>query len=540
MLNRLLRITLNRSVLSWMALRLIILMAAGLALSYPLHRDTFTTYYNHEIIKLHTLNLKDLGKILASRFAYLLEVEDLITLQKEMNDNFGMMGFVITDCSQKDAPCPDEKMIFTSGKTLPWKNFPTVSDLRKAPYAILYGATPLAPDRFTRGRFVQEVDDQGNLVGRQVLGRLYLINNLPSSFADDFANWLKRPFADVGPHRIYLKTVSVALTGAFLTWIFIELFMAGRRLQLSVARQRADELHAAADNYLKQLEDKNQLIMDQIDYSMEQFTAYTERIRALELKLQDDAELREVAELLVQEIEQAGLTESRRYAEELDAVRRESEQLQHKLADYEKATARQKEQMEKEMALAFRPMFTNPFEQKVYDALQESHQAQAGEWLVIPNFNVGVGKNFSQFTDCLVVTEEAVIVVEAKNYPGAIVTDGDMENSKWYYHNPKRREIRCIWGLNPYHQINQYCMSVLTLINTRSRWKLGVYGILVFPNQSDTTPLGSLGNFYAAVPLGRLVETIQTFQAAARKNRPSVRRPTITQIEDMLRGRKND
>jgi hypothetical protein len=529
----------NRKLIFWAFLRFVMIVVLALAASYPVHKQTYSAYFNRTVIKLHTLNISQLAVDLTTKFSYFLEVQDLISLQQELNAQFGLFGFVITDCTREVKACPEQKIVFTSSQSLPWKKYPAEASLPEHPYSILMGAVPLVPDRYMRGRFVQEVDENGNTIGREILGRLYLISNIPHDFEEDFIGWLKKPLRDIGPHRIYLKTVAVFLFGAWLISLSLELFLGKRRLQQQVARQRHEELRATADSYLKQMEDKNQLLIEQQDYSMEQFAAYAARIRELESRQQNDTELQSFTEEIIAELEEVTRQQRQRNEEELSKTRQEMDQLQAKLYEFEHAVNKQKAELGKELETAFRPLFTNPFEQRVYEMLANSQPALNNEWLIIPNFNVGIRKNFSQFTDCLVVSKDGVVVIEAKNYPGLIVADGDAENSKWYYHNPKRREMKCPWGLNPYHQINHYCMSVLTLLNSRGRWKMPVIGVIVFPNQADLSSIGSqMGSFYCLVTIGKMVEAIERLFQEARRTLPPGRRPTLEQVDNVLRGRK--
>jgi hypothetical protein len=528
----------HRKVLIAILLRFAVLASIATIAAYPVFKHTYVTYFNRTVIKLHTLNISQLAAELTKTFSYHLEVEDLISLQQELNAQFGLFGFVITDCTQLEQACPEQKILFTSSNELPWKKYPAEKDLDGHPFSILQGAAPLVPDRFVRGRYVQEVDAEGNVVGRQVLGRLYLISNLPHDFDEDFLNWLTQPFRDVGPHRIYLQTLGAFLLGALLISLSLELFLAKRRLKLKLARLRTEELRTKADSYMKQMEDKSQLLQEQQEYAMEQFAAYAARIKELESRLKDDNELQSLAEDIIVELEDASRQQRQQYEAAQEQAQQELQQLQSRLVEYEQAAAQKKEELGRQLETAFRPLFTNPFEQRVYDALATSPRAASGEWRIIPNFNVGIRKNFSQFTDCLVVTTDGVIVIEAKNYPGAIVADGDPENSKWFYHNPKRREIRCPWGLNPFHQINHYCMSVLTLMNTRGRWKMPVFGVIVFPNQADLGFMGeTMGSFYHLATIGKLVEKVEQLLIESRRSLPVGRRPTVQQVEDMLRGR---
>lgn len=528
----------TRQLLTASLIRFILVLGATALFSYPLYRDAFSTYYNREVIRLHTLDVKEMAKRLAGLFSYLLEIEDIITLQRELNENFGTFGLVITDCPVPNGPCPSERILFTSSLSLPWKRTPLPEDLSRTASVPLYGAVPLSPTHLEK-RETHPPDDRSPAAAEPlVLGRLYLFNNLPSDFSEDFSGWLRHPFRDTGPHRVYLKITIGLLLLSLLFWFSIELFLANRRLQLELVRRRSDELRMTADSYLKQLEEKDSLISELETYALEQFETYSEKIRELEHRVRDGSEFQSIAEELITELEQEKARQSERYASELSQVRHDMEELRKKLMEYEQASEARKRELDQEMEDSFRPVFTNPFERKVFETLAHAPRTENGEWRVIPNFNVAVGRNFSQFVDALVITPTAVIVVEAKRYPGLITPEGDMENTRWYYHNPSRREIRCMWGLNPYHQINQYCMSVLTLINTRCRQKLPVFGILVFPDTADISPLGSLGAFYRAIRVQDLVETVRNLEEQGKRNDISTgRRLTVADIESILTGR---
>lgn len=517
--------------------RLFIVISVSYLLSFPLYRDTFTTYYNREVIRLHTLDIRELSSRLSERLSYLLEIQDVITLQRELNENFGIFGFVLTDCAAPSGPCDTERILFTSSPDLPWKRFPRAADLSKSASIPIYGALPVEPASSGRGVLVPFYDESGRSVERPVLGRLYIINNLPQSFGEDFRNWLRSPFREMGPHRIYLKISLSVLILSIILWFSIELFLLNRRLQLEIARRRGEELRMAADSYLKQLEEKDSLITDVEQYALEQFETYAAKIRELERRVHDGSEFQLIAEELIRELEEEKSRQTDRYSREISVVRSEMEELRRKLVEYEHASESRKQELGKEMEEAFRPIFSNPFEKKVYDVIVGSPEAESGSWRFIPNFNVAVGRNFSQFVDLLVITPHCVVVVEAKRYPGLIEADGDIENTRWYHHNPARREIRCMWGLNPYHQINHYCMSVLTLINTRSRRRIPVYGILVFPDTADLSRLGSLGAFYRAVRLGELVEAVSSFVRGAGEGTDSPPPMSPEEIEAILTGR---
>ena len=62
---------------------------------------------------------------------------------------------------------------------------------------------------------------------------------------------------------------------------------------------------------------------------------------------------------------------------------------------------------------------------------------------------------------------------------------GASENSRWLSidADDKVVEVKSVWGANPYHQVREYTMSLLNLVK-RGRWKMPVFGIVVFPEET--------------------------------------------------------
>ena len=207
---------------------------------------------------------------------------------------------------------------------------------------------------------------------------------------------------------------------------------------------------------------------------------------------------------------------------------------------FEAAPKQEKEETYKALADAVSPQFSNAFEQRIHEAVSGTSHFARDEWRLLRNFDVAVGRNFRQFTDFILVSRNCVVILEAKYYLGRIDSEGDFLNDVWYSRSGSdRKKIDCLWGENPYHQLNEYCMSLMKLIKQRSPWELPVYGVIVFPDEADTTKLGEhLGRFYRIARLSQLVPLLERLQAEARRYQGGTKRPSTLQVEHMLKGRK--
>ncbi|KAF0217451.1 MAG: hypothetical protein FD174_3288 [Geobacteraceae bacterium] len=518
----------------YIILRFSIIMALSIVIAQPLNRENYDNHYNKALFKIHTTDLNFLSDQLRTRLSYYLIMNDIVALQQVLDSNFGVFGFVITDCPAGKQDCPDQKILYSSNPDLNWRKFPTPADLVKEPYVVLQGAIPLPTERQKPGVRRNTATNQG-----EIIGRLYILSNMPHSFGEDYSQWIKEPFKDAGPWKYYLKTMQVCLLGGFLIWLVLELSLGIRRLQLWTAKQREYELINNADNYLKLLEEKNYQLEEQNRYTSAQFEIYLNRIKELEQKVKDDYQYKKFAEDVIKEIEEGKQEQSAKLHEELNKSKQEMEILRAKIAEFEGASDKDKKETYNALEYAVKTKFSNAFEQKMFECIYKSPKYLKGEWLLINSFNVAAGKNYSQFTDCIVVSKECLIVIEAKNYLGTIDSDGDIENDKWFCRNEMgKKQIDSLWGDNPFHQVNEYCMSLMHIVKKRSPWDISVYGVIVFQEGSDLSKIGSqIGKFYRITAIDRLVAMLENIEAEARRSHKFGKRPSPLQIENLIRGR---
>ena len=499
-------------------LRGFLILTTAVLLARPINHEIFHDSYDRLLFKLHTSDLQGVAAQLTDQLAQLYARNDTLGMQKLLDSSFGLYGFVITDCTELGASCPGQRILFTSSQSLEWKKHPTVADLTREPFALL------------------QLPQMGSKT--LVLGRLYVLSNVPRSFEEDYSLWQEDIFSTYGARRYYLRTFIFCLVGGLFSWLVLEALLWARRQHRRSEQQRQQELVRTADSYLKQLQTKNLQLADLEKFTGQQMEGYIGRIRELKQKLRDNEEYGRTATEIIQELEETKRQQSEKFSQEMERTRGEIERLQESIAEYERTPQRGKSSSRQALENAVALQFSNALEQAVYEAIRTSARGQREEWLVLHNFNVAPGKNYGRFIDCLVISRECLVVVEAKNYRGKVDAEGDFANDVWTCYDPEPHEIVSLWGKNPYHQVNEYCMNLMTLARRRSRWEMPVFGVIVFPAESDVSGLtDAFGRFYRVTTLDRLVGVLENIMADARRHNAFSKRPAPKQLESLLLGR---
>jgi hypothetical protein len=450
-----------------------------------------------------------------------------------LDASFGLFGFAVTDCKTEQRSCPDQKVIYTSDPSLPWLRTPTMADLTSGSYAILR-----RPPKINSAS--GKVDITAGVTG-EIIGRLYVISNIPRSFEDDYLNWLTSPFSNKGAWRIYLRTTAAFFFGGLIISLVTELYLMARRKQNQALLQRERELRRSVDSYLKQLTEKDAQLTRIIRQSERQFEEYVKKIRALEQIVQNEGEYLELAEKIISELEDAQSENALHLEEELKKTREEIDRLQEKVEQFESSSELKRESSYKALEAAVRPQFSNNFEQKIFDTVSTVPQVQNGDWRIMSNFDVAPGRNYRQFTDFLIINQDALVILEAKYYVGLIDSPGDFLNDIWISSSTQRKKIDSLWGENPYHQVNEYAKSLMKIVKQRSHLNFQIFGVIVFPDEADISKVGEhLGKFYRVTTVGKLSALLESIYAEARRFQAAKnpQRPKAGQVEDMLRGRK--
>jgi len=163
--------------------------------------------------------------------------------------------------------------------------------------------------------------------------------------------------------------------------------------------------------------------------------------------------------------------------------------------------------------------FANRFEQQIYLILKATRYNSTFDWEVVPNFESSPGQLNKGVVDCLVVTDHCIVVIEAKNYRGEIISDGDLENNPWYCHSGgSKRLIKCNHK-NPYHQLKGYCDNVRNLVEKRLRQRIQVFGVVVFPTTPGIETVGcAIGKYYRVATSDSMISSIRILVEESKKH----------------------
>jgi hypothetical protein len=507
--------------------RLFLCLALSVTAARYLNSRNYSDSIGRALVKIHaeprfSLDAGQLAK-------YLLEGDP--RLQELLDRNAAIYALVITDCKEVTGACSEQKILQATNPALIRNRVFRPADLVRYPYVVLRRPSSSILD-------ILEHQEKGGGSGRgTVIGRVYSISTIPS-FSEDYRSWMKDPFRSDGLWQRYLATMAACLAGGVGFWLLMELFLKIRRIERKNARQREQDLTRNADIFLRQYEEKQQQLEEQEQRSRAQYEAYIARIREMERKQRSIDDYRRYAETMIRELEEEKTRQSLVFKEELERVGKQRQALHDEVEKYRKDPRKGRPGASTDLEIAINPRFANSFEKKVFSAIAGSPRCRSGEWNAVTNFDVAIGKGGSQFVDCLVISRDCLVVVEAKNYSGKIVPEGDLENSTWLCQGEDGLTVavKGAWGVNPYHQVREYTMSLMNLIK-RGRWKLSAYGVIVFPEGTDISPLGdTIGRFYRITTADRLVGLIGNLDAAARRENAFTKRPTPDEIENLIRG----
>ncbi|WP_243371543.1 nuclease-related domain-containing protein [Geotalea sp. SG265] len=514
--------------LAFSGIRLIVLLYLAVLAANYLNGRNFSDYLGRTMIKVHAE-----GKMGpdANQLSRLLLEKDTRTLQGLLDRNYNIYALVITDCRTGNDTCPGQNILFQTNPTLIPDEHIDAGSLDNFPYVLL---------RRQSSSILQLLRKEGGAAGHsgEIIGRVYSISTIPS-FKEDYRNWLSDPFRDNELWRTYLKTMTGCLLASLFVWLVLELLLKLRRTEVRNARQREAELMRDVDNYLNQLDEKGRQIEEQQNLSNSQFATYIGRIRELEQRLQDVGEHRQVAEQIIRDLEEDNLRRSAELKGQLDRTRAEKEQLRTEVERYKRSVGRDRVEASNALSSAIGTRTGAAFEQQVIDRIVGSDKGKSGEWRLVTNFDVSGGQGGSRFVDCIVISKECLVVVEVKGYYGTIEAEGSVENSTWLCRGSNNRivEIRGEGGDNPYHQVHDYVVNLMNLVKKRLP-QLPVFGVIVFPEKSDISGIGtSIGRFYRITGADRLLSVLGQMEAEARRGHPFSKRPSLAEIEDVMRGK---
>lgn len=507
--------------------RLCVCLYLSVVVAQYLNNRNYSDYMGRALVKIHAEARFGLD---ANQLAKLLLEGNHAKLQEMLDRNAAIYALAITDCTEMKEACDGQKILFATNPALIRSGEIRVEDLIRYPYVVLRRQSSSILD-------ILEHQAKGGSGKGMIIGRVYSISTIPT-FAEDYRLWMKDPFRNDDLWRRYLITITTCLSGGLGAWLLMELFLKIRRIERKNARQREHDLLRDADLFLRQFEAKERQLEEEEQRSRSQYEIYIGRIRELERKLQNVDDYRRSAETIIRELEEEKAQQSVTFREELERTNLQKQSLQAEFEKYRKDPRKDRPGASAALEMAINPQFANSFEKKVFTAIAKSPRCQNGDWNVVTSFDVAIGKGGSQFVDCMVISRDCLIVVEAKNYSGRIEAEGDLENTTWLCRSDDTTvEVKSAWGTNPYHQVREYTMSLMNLVK-RGRWKLSAYGVIVFPEGTDITGLEEkIGKFYRITSFDRLVGLLGNLDAEARRVNAFTKRPSPEQIENLIRGK---
>lgn len=510
---------------------LIVAYGAVLCANY-LNGKNFADHISKTLIKIHAD--ANLG-VDAAELARLLQNREYLSLQKLLDRNYNVYALVITDCKTLQEQCPEQKLLFATNPQFYGTPSYRIDRLGEFPHVVLRAPAATSVLDLLSPRGTQQT------ARGEIIGRVYSISTIPT-FAEDYRRWIRDPFRDNELWRRYLVTMVSALLAGGGIWLIVELFLKIRRGEQRSAARREAELMASVASYLRQLEENEAQIKEREQHFFRQFEAYVERIREMEERLQDVTQYRDISARIISELEDERNRQAAGFREELARTEAEKQSLQQELARYRAATPKEKVEASRTLAQAITPQFANGFEKRVFTVLSSSPAVVKGERLVLPHLDMAGAQATSKELDFVVVTRSCVMVLEVKNYWGRVTAEGDVVNSRWFCTDGSREpvEVRSSWGVNPYHQVREYAMSVMNLLQQRQpQWRLPVYGLVVFPESADLAAMDErLGRYYRLVRSDRLLAVLDAVDAEARREHAFGKRPAPAEIENVLRGRR--
>jgi hypothetical protein len=280
--------------------------------------------------------------------------------------------------------------------------------------------------------------------------------------------------------------------------------------ELEAIRQRNTIIEEQSQEYRHQVED--------IQTETEQQTTFL-KAQAEKLKQQEQQ-----ANLKLQEAEQTINQLKAKECRDTEDIRLLEEQI---------AILRQEEELNDPL---------NEFERSVQKCLESSLRYQAGRWQVYSQFDVGQGRRSRQITDFIVIGRSCVFIIEAKFYLGKILAEGDVRNTQWTCRTTAGRNqiVRCSGGDNPYKQVIAYTDSMINRVKLcRADGKIGVYGIIVFPEGTDISHIKpEMGSYYRVTTLERIVQVVQDLELAfTDRNQHRLSPLSVKQLDDLICGR---
>jgi len=216
----------------------------------------FSSYsaYNTSMGKVQTVDFNMLSHMLPTKLSYLLINRDFDEIKKTLESNYGVFGFVLTDCTLAQGNCAHERVIFAHGKNS--KRF-FENQLWRENFDLLRSQPPIQAEQSIpdiKFRVYKKLSHKN--VGN-VIGRIYYISSSPESFIKSQISWIDESvFGSRNDRYSYKKNVLIFVFSLFLFTFF---FFIRKHRESSIATQTRLEHEVLKQKDEKQIEEIKRL-----------------------------------------------------------------------------------------------------------------------------------------------------------------------------------------------------------------------------------------------------------------------------------------
>ena len=79
-------------------LRFFLIIGVALVLATAINADIFNDFKQQRLLRIHTADLKTLAEQMTIKLSYFMERGEKLIAQQIIDADFGLFGFVVTDC----------------------------------------------------------------------------------------------------------------------------------------------------------------------------------------------------------------------------------------------------------------------------------------------------------------------------------------------------------------------------------------------------------------------------------------------------------
>jgi Nuclease-related domain len=236
-------------------------------------------YWEGTIRRVQTTDFNILSHTIPMKISYALIQNNQSEIQRTLNSNYGLFGLVVTNCTQTNWQCPEQKVLYITESNRSWREKLTLKSLQQHPFDLLRDPPPV----LTEGGYENSRAQTWQLTGQRntgnVIGRIYYIRGIPPKFSETYARWLLQLpgslLSDSGANKYYTLTLVAFMAGGAASWLLIEWILQRRRIlqhNLDEVQRQFEQVQEDLRNQLRQI---NQRIKERSAY-IQQLEVYRE------------------------------------------------------------------------------------------------------------------------------------------------------------------------------------------------------------------------------------------------------------------------